>query len=155
MTKFSQEKALEDIMVIRGTSYSDQSKATIAGDDDEVYRIGDLAQEFDVTLRTLRFYEDKGLLKPQRNGTTRLYTNSDRARLELILFSKKIGFSLVEIRSILQACDESPNIQNPLASLKTRFQEKLVTLNAQKAEIEEAIDELTSQLASEDGMFAE
>ncbi len=59
--------------------------------DDTTYRIGDLAAEFDVTLRTLRFYEDKGLLRPTRNGVTRIYSKRDRARLKLILLGKRLA----------------------------------------------------------------
>src|ERR671929_1496623 len=61
------------------------------------FSIGDLAREFGVTLRALRFYEDKGLLTPRRIGQTRLYSRRDRARLKLVLMGKKVGFSLLEI----------------------------------------------------------
>jgi len=135
------------------------SRYSGAGDDDEqnsdaVYRIGDLAEEFDVTLRTLRFYEDKALLNPQRQGTTRLYSSQDRARLKVILFSKKVGFSLLEIHSILQAYDASMDSRNPLASSRLRFQDRLIVLKEQKGEIENAISELTEQLTAENGRFA-
>ncbi len=119
------------------------------------FRIGNLAREFNVTLRTLRFYEDKGLLTPKRNGTTRLYSNCDRIRLKLILFSKKIGFSLVEIRQILEVYDKNKHLKNPMASVRDQFNEKLATLNTQKFEIEDAIEELTQQLSSEDGLFGD
>jgi DNA-binding transcriptional MerR regulator len=122
---------------------------------DAIYRIGNLANEFNVTLRTLRFYEDKGLITPKRNGTTRLYNNQDRARLKLILFAKRVGFSLVEIREILMTCDKRGDARNPLASSKARFQTKLTELKAQKIDIEQAIEELSNQLASKDGPFAE
>lgn len=126
-----------------------------AGDQEPAFRIGNLAREFGVTLRTLRFYEDKGLLTPKRVGTTRLYSNCDRTRLKLILFSKKVGFSLVEIRQILEVYDENKHLKNPMASARTQFQGKLATLTAQKFEIEKAIDELARQLDSQYGMFGE
>jgi len=118
------------------------------------YRIGDLAHEFDVTLRTLRFYEDKGLISPRRVGTTRHYNDGDRARLRLILFAKKVGFSLIEIRDIIQIYDKKSNLKNPLASLKDRFQTKLMDLMAQKVELEQAIEELSAQLTAKDGPFS-
>jgi len=124
-------------------------------DTEPAFRIGSLAREFDVTLRTLRFYEDKGLLTPKRVGTTRLYSNCDRTRLKLILFSKQVGFSLVEIREILVDYDANKHLKNPMASSRTRFQEKLITLKTQRAEIDEAIHELSRQLNVDDGIFSE
>src|SRR5690349_16348535 len=70
-----------------------------------IFTIGDLAREFGVTLRALRFYEDKGLLTPQREGLNRLYSRRDRARLKLILMGKRVGFSLVEIKEMLDLYD--------------------------------------------------
>ena len=70
----------------------------------ETYRIGDLAREFDITLRTLRFYEDRGLIHPKRDGSTRLYSDYDRSRLSVILLAKKVGFSLVDIQEVLRRC---------------------------------------------------
>ena len=75
-----------------------------------VFTIGDLAREFDVTLRALRFYEDKGLLTPRRQGLQRLYDRRDRKRLKLILMGKRVGFSLGEIREMLDLY-ETPNGQ--------------------------------------------
>ncbi len=124
-------------------------------DTEPAYRIGHLAREFNVTLRTLRFYEDKGLLTPKRVGTTRLYSNCDRTRLGLILFSKQIGFSLIEIREILESYDANKHLKSPMASSKARFEKKLVTLKAQRADIDEAINELSTQLNSDSGMFSE
>ena len=71
------------------------------------YRIGDLAREFGVTLRTLRFYEDKGLIRPYRRGTTRIYSPEDREQLMLALFCKRIGLPLKDIRTVLEARDET------------------------------------------------
>src|SRR4051794_17199599 len=67
----------------------------------KVYTIGDLAREFSVTLRTLRFYEDRGLLSPRRDGTARIYDARDRERLSVILKGKQLGFTLTEIRAML------------------------------------------------------
>ena len=145
-------------MVDKGAGYfagMDNLSVTAVGDSEAVYRIGDLAIEFGVTLRTLRFYEDKGLLRPKRNGTTRLYNDGDRVRLKLILFAKRVGFSLVEIREILQNCSTRGSSKSPLASSKARFQTKLKDLMVQKSEIEQAIEELSAQLAAKDGPFAD
>ena len=134
---------------------SDRLPSQTQSDSEPAYRIGSLAREFDVTLRTLRFYEDKGLLTPKRVGTTRLYSNCDRTRLKLILFSKQIGFSLVEIREILVDYDANKHLKNPMASSRARFQEKLITLKTQRAEIDEAIQEVSKQLNIDDGIFSE
>ncbi len=69
------------------------------------FTIGDLAKEFGTTLRTLRFYEDKGLLNPKRDGMNRIYNRRDRARLKLVLMGKRVGFSLTEIRDMLDLYD--------------------------------------------------
>lgn len=86
------------------------------------YSISELAQEFDVTTRTLRFYEDKGLLKPQRRGTVRIYRERDRVRLRLALRGKRLGFSLDECREIIEMYD--PIRGDRLTQLK-RLQEKI------------------------------
>ncbi len=140
------------------SSYASRTRDSVAiipaADQHTTYRIGDLAREFDLTLRTLRFYEDKGLVTPKRCGTTRLYSNEDRARLELILFSKKVGFSLLEIRELLDGYDAASELSNPLANSKNQFEEKLGELRQQRADIEKAIDELSQQLQSDNGLFA-
>lgn len=143
----------------RNVSYSLSESAPMpvepATISDAVYRIGDLAREFNVTLRTLRFYEDKGLVTPKRSGTTRLYNDCDRNRLKLILFSKSVGFSLMEIRELLEVYDlGKKNSTNPLASSRHLFLEKLAALKQQKVEMELAIDELTRQLSSDSGLFS-
>jgi DNA-binding transcriptional MerR regulator len=70
---------------------------------EQLYAIGDIAREFGVSLRALRFYEDRGLLRPHRRGTTRLYSDRDRSHLQMILKGKQLGFTLSEIREILAA----------------------------------------------------
>src|SRR4029450_13995561 len=79
--------------------------------EDDVHTIGDLAREFDVTLRALRFYEDKGLLSPKREGLTRLYNAQDREHLKLILKGKRLGFTLVEISEMIaKQGDKAPRL---------------------------------------------
>ena len=85
----------------------DRPAREASGDFGPSYRIGDLAREFGVTLRTLRFYEDKGLIKPFRRGTTRIYSPADREKLMLALFCKRIGLPLKAIRTVLEIGDEN------------------------------------------------
>ena len=116
-----------------------------------MYTIGDLSREFGVTLRTLRFYEDKGLLNPRRQGTTRLYDKRDRARLKLVLLGKRIGFSLVEIKEILDLYDLGDNQETQFRISLEKLQNQGEILAKQKVEIDQAIDELseTIKLVSE------
>lgn len=107
----------------------------------EIYRIGDLAREFDVSLRTLRFYEDRGLLSPQRSGSTRLYSNDDRKRLKIIILAKNVGFSLMDIEALLNIYDEPDNNQD-VSSLTDKFKEQLSRLENQKDELQRSMDEL-------------
>jgi DNA-binding transcriptional MerR regulator len=109
----------------------------------KTYTIGDLAREFGVTLRTLRFYEDRGLLTPRREGLARIYDARDRARLSVILKGKQLGFTLTEIRAML--AEENLEAETGTSDLKlslAQVEDQLVHLEAQKAEIERAIAEL-------------
>ena len=114
-----------------------------AGDGDYVHTIGDLAQEFDVTLRTLRFYEDRGLIKPKRQGLTRLYSDASQARLKEIIKATNLGFTLTEIRALL-GVDGSAKASPALKLNKTQISEQLAHLEKQKADIEKAIADLKS-----------
>lgn len=119
------------------------------------YSIGDLAKEFDVTLRTLRFYEDKGLLNPKRKGQTRLYNRRDRARLKLVLMGKKVGFSLVEIRDMLDLYDLKDGQATQLRVALSKFQTQIDILNSQKKDIEQATEELSRTMNVIQGMLIE
>jgi DNA-binding transcriptional MerR regulator len=118
------------------------------------FTISDLAREFGVTLRTLRFYESRGLLAPARSGLTRIYSGRDRARLALILKGKQLGFTLVEIRAML-ANEEGKELKGkePSASVgglqlsRGQIAEQLELLRSQRTEIEAAIAELEATLA--------
>ncbi|KTS36925.1 MerR family transcriptional regulator [Methylobacterium indicum] len=105
--------------------------------------IGDLAEEFGVTLRALRFYEAKGLLHPQRRGTTRLYTEDDRSRLATILRGKELGFTLREIAAMVDG-DElaETGAGGALALSPAQVAEQITHLENQKAEIERALEAL-------------
>jgi DNA-binding transcriptional MerR regulator len=111
------------------------------------YTIGDLAREFGVTLRTLRFYEDRGLLSPRRDGTARIYDARDRERLSVILKGKQLGFTLTEIRAMLA---EERSGSGPATNLKLsldQIEDQIRHLEQQKVEIEEALAELKSRRA--------
>nr|WP_110754212.1 MerR family DNA-binding transcriptional regulator [Phyllobacterium leguminum] len=110
--------------------------------EDKAFRIGDLASEFGVSLRTLRFYEDKGLLNPRRAGTTRLYTRSDRTRLKLVLFGRKVGFTLREVKSLIDLYEpEGANIRQMRAVLD-KSTRQLARLEEQRAALDESIADL-------------
>ncbi len=104
--------------------------------------ISDLAQEFGVTARTLRFYEDEGLLRPVRRGTTRLYSRADRARLAWILRGRNVGFSLADIRELLDLYAPGPGRRTQLKAALAKSRERIAALEAQKADIEATIAEL-------------
>jgi DNA-binding transcriptional MerR regulator len=110
--------------------------------DDTTYRIGDLAAEFDVTLRTLRFYEDKGLLRPTRNGVTRIYSKRDRARLKLILLGKRLGFSLSEVKRMIDLYDPQGKNETQLRVALEKGEAQMRILKEQRDHLETAIDEL-------------
>lgn len=115
---------------------------TSEGQDVAVYRIGDLAEEFGVTLRTLRFYEDKGLLKPTRAGVTRLFTRRDRARLKLILLGKRVGFSLTEVKRMIDLYDPRGKNDAQLRVALSKGEAQMRVLEEQRASINTAIEEL-------------
>lgn len=125
------------------------------GDDDpkEVYRIGDLAKEFGVTLRTLRFYEDRGLIKPAREGTSRLYPRRERARLKVILLAKQMGFALADIQELMDIYDRGRKTDKPLAKARAKFAEQIHVLERQKAEVEESMTRLRTTLAKLDRLM--
>ncbi|PZU94585.1 MAG: MerR family transcriptional regulator [Chelatococcus sp.] len=118
------------------------------------FSISDLARDFGVTLRTLRFYEARGLLSPSRSGMTRIYSARDRARLALILKGKQLGFTLVEIRAMLTneeskqgaAAGKSASVGG-LQLSRDQIVEQLELLKTQRAEIDDAIGELEASLA--------
>lgn len=106
------------------------------------FTIGELSREFGVTLRALRFYENKGLISPQRDGLNRLYSQGDRTRLALILKGKKLGFTLGEIRQMI-ALEEAGADNEALPLSLEKCLEQMAMLQRQKAEIEEGLNELS------------
>lgn len=108
--------------------------------------IRQMCEAFDVTARTLRFYEAKDLLFPICEGTRRHFTKTDRARLALILRGKRFGFSLEEIRQLLDMYDREGTNQTQLARTIEIARDRLAQMQNQRAELETAISELQSQL---------
>jgi len=100
------------------------------------YSISDLAREFDVTTRTIRFYEEEGLLLPRRDGQSRVYTDQDRVKLKLILRGKRLGFSLAESRSLIEMYDPSGGNLKQLNALLEKIRSRREALKQQLADIE-------------------
>ncbi len=115
--------------------------------DDELMTIRQMCDTYEVTPRTLRFYEAKELLFPIRQGTKRLFTRRDRARLKLILRGKRFGFSLEEIRQLLDLYDIDDQRETQLARTYEMASQRLVDMERQRDELEEAIKDLKAQLA--------
>ncbi|MEO1199108.1 MAG: MerR family DNA-binding transcriptional regulator [Pseudomonadota bacterium] len=108
----------------------------------EFYTITELTREFDVTTRTLRFYEDEGMLSPIRKGRQRLYSPAQRTRLKLILRGKRLGFSLSEIREIVDMYREPPGETGQLWLLIDKIAERRVELLQKRHDIEATLSDL-------------
>jgi DNA-binding transcriptional MerR regulator len=104
--------------------------------------IAEVAEEFGVTHRTLRFYEDLGLVAPERRGTARLFHQRDRVRLSLVLRGKRLGFPLEEIRRIVDMYDEPPGEEGQLRYLLGQISDRRAQLEARRADLEAALTEL-------------
>ncbi|MGI8459767.1 MAG: MerR family transcriptional regulator [Propionibacteriaceae bacterium] len=106
------------------------------------WSIGELATEFGTTLRTIRFYEDKGLLAPKRRGTTRLFGPRERVRLGLILRGKRLGFTLDEIATVLDMYDAEPGEAGQLHFLIDDVRRRRADLLGRRRDLDEALVEL-------------
>jgi DNA-binding transcriptional MerR regulator len=120
----------------------------------DVFTIRDLTKEFGVSARTLRFYEEKRLLDPGRNGEQRLYSRRDRARLRYVLMGKSVGFSLEDVREMLDLYDLGDGQRTQLQVALAKFQERVVRLERQRADIDRAIAELTRASLEIESMLA-
>ncbi len=106
------------------------------------YSISELAHEFDVTPRTIRYYEDEGLLTPLREGQTRIYNHRDKIRLKLTLRGKRLGFSLAEIRELFEMYDTDRSSKTQLHSMIQLIEEKRCALLQQLEDIQMVMTEL-------------
>jgi DNA-binding transcriptional MerR regulator len=109
----------------------------------EHFSISDLTAEFDVTARALRFYEDEGLIAPARNGLSRIYSKRDRARLAWIMRAKNVGFSLTEIKEMIDLYDLGDGRVEQRRVTVARCKEQVERMQLQRADIDAAITELT------------
>ena len=109
---------------------------------DPLHGIQEVAAQLGITMRTLRFYEDKGLIAPRRVGTTRVYTKREVARMQLILRGKRLGFSIREIREFLDLYDADPAHLEQARRFATRVRKRLAELAHQKVAIDQTIVEL-------------
>jgi DNA-binding transcriptional MerR regulator len=120
----------------------------------DVMTIRQMCDAFEVTPRTLRFYEQKELLSPIRDGQKRLFTRRDRARLKLILRGKRFGFSLEEIRQLLDLYTVGDRQATQLSRTIDIAQDRLSDMQRQRAELDLAIDDLKSQMELVEDMLA-
>jgi DNA-binding transcriptional MerR regulator len=111
-------------------------------DSEPTFAIGELAREFDITPRSIRFYEEQGLLSPQRTGQNRIYYNKDRVRLKLILRGKRLGFSLAEVNTLFNMYDTNPNSAVQLEAMLEMTEQKRAVLNQQLEDIQMLMTEL-------------
>lgn len=108
----------------------------------EYYTITELTREFDISTRTLRFYEDEGLIQPIRRGRTRLFRPSDRHLIRQILRGKRLGFSIAEIREIIHMYREPPGEAGQLRAIIRTIEEKRAELRQKRRDLEETLSEL-------------
>ncbi|RED44666.1 DNA-binding transcriptional MerR regulator [Aestuariispira insulae] len=114
----------------------------MADSSSDFYTVPELAKEFGITPRAIRFYETKGLLQPQRAGNTRIYTKRDRARLIVILRGKRLGFTLAEISEFLELYDVDTTQISQIQMLVTKVRERVSDLEEQRKALETVLVEL-------------
>lgn len=112
-----------------------------------LYSIGEMCEDFAVTARALRFYEDERLIAPERRGTARFYSDRDRARLTWILRGKRVGFSLAEIRELLDLYDLGDHRETQRRMTIERCRQRIADLQRQKVDIDHTIAELEDFVA--------
>lgn len=128
--------------------FDDASGSQGAASDDDYLRIGEMAKIYNVTLRTLRFYEDKGMLSPRREGATRLYSGRDRTVLKLILLGRKVGFPLRDVKNMIDLYDPKGSNLRQLKVTLEKSTKQLSRLAKQKEELDEAMSDLSQLIAT-------
>lgn len=108
----------------------------------KTYTISELAQEFGVTTRTLRHYEDQGLVTPKREGINRIYSHRDRVRLKLALRGKRLGFSLSELRELFRLYDLANDEQRQLEEFAVKLERRRAQLEQQREDVEVMLNEI-------------
>lgn len=108
----------------------------------DIYSVTELAEELGITPRAIRFYETKGLIKPKRAGTTRVYTHRDRARMQLILRGKRLGFTLADIGEYLDMYDVDPSRVKQVQLLLEKVERRVSELQQQREDLETTLMEL-------------
>ena len=108
----------------------------------DLFSVTELADELGITPRAIRFYETKGLIKPRRAGTTRVYTHRDRGRMQLILRGKRLGFSLADIKEYLDLYDVDPSQVSQLRLLMDKINDRVSELEQQREDLETTLMEL-------------
>jgi DNA-binding transcriptional MerR regulator len=128
------------------------AKTTAPRDSARIYSIAELAREFGITARTIRFYEDEGLIKPRRQGLTRLYSTHDRVRLSWILRGKRLGFSLAEIKELLDLYQVDRTGVQQMRELLRRSRLHITDLERKRRDLDAHISEfkeVEAQVAAE------
>jgi DNA-binding transcriptional MerR regulator len=125
-----------------------EAKDAVPANGEDYIRIGEMAKKYGITLRTLRFYEDKGLISPKRDGATRLYSRRDNARLKLILLGRKVGFSLRDVKQMMDLYDPKGANTKQLRLALEKSEKQLSRLQKQRAVIDDAIKELSNTIST-------
>ena len=128
------------------------AKSSASRDSARIYSIAELAREFGITARTMRFYEDEGLIKPRRQGLTRLYSMHDRTRLGWILRGKRLGFSLAEIKQLLDLYQVDRTGVQQMRELLRRSRTHITDLERKRSDLDAHINEfkeVETQVAAE------
>ncbi|WP_094075656.1 MerR family transcriptional regulator [Notoacmeibacter marinus] len=137
---------------LSNSAFTEQQSANETADADEnggqYMRIGEVASQLGVTLRALRFYEDKGLVAPRRIGTTRLYDRRAITRLKLIMLGRRVGFSLREVKQIMDLYEPNGSNYRQLKVLLEKGTRQLARLEKQRLDLDNAIGELQQTLTS-------
>jgi len=132
-------------MIIHNSKQVKQEMTMIKKVSQANYSIGDLSKEFDITTRSIRFYEDQGLLAPMRKGQTRIYTQRDKVRLKLILRGKRLGFSLAETGRLFELYDADKSSAKQLSSMMALIAQK-------KSELKQQLDDINAVLIELDDL---